>query len=96
MQQESGGGSQQRKEFINDLAQKLGISVDKVRAALQEAGKERIDRLVVGRIKEAVQSGVINQAEADEIREWWRSRPETVKKLWLGHMHGWRRLGRRE
>jgi len=90
MEEESGGGSQQRKEFINDVAQKLGIPVEKVRAAFQEAGKERIDRVVVGRIKEAIQSGVINQAEADQIREWWRSRPDAVKKLWLERMHGWR------
>jgi hypothetical protein len=90
MQHEFGSGSQQRKEFINKVAEKLGVPPDKVAAALQEARKERVEQSVTHRIQQAVQNGVITQAEADEIRGWWRSRPDAVKKLWLGRMHAGR------
>jgi hypothetical protein len=90
MQHESGSGFQQRKEFINKVAEKLGVPPDKVRAAFQEARKERVDQSVTQRIQEAVQNGVITQNEAEQIRGWWRSRPDAVKKLWLGRMHGGR------
>ncbi len=88
MQHEFGSGSQQRKEFINKVAEKLGVPSDKVAAALQEARKERLDQSVIQRIQQAVQNGFITQAEADQIRVWWKSRPDALKKLWLGRMHG--------
>jgi hypothetical protein len=90
MQHEFGGGSERRKEFINKVAEMLGVPPDKVRAAFQEARKERVDQSITQRIQQAVQNGVISQAEADQIRGWWRSRPDAMKKLWLGPMHGGR------
>jgi hypothetical protein len=90
MQHEFGSGSQHRKEFINKVAEKLGVPPDKVAAALQEARKERVDQSVIQRIQQAVQNGFITQAEADQIRKWWGNRPDAIKKLWLGHMHGGR------
>jgi hypothetical protein len=93
MQDESRSGSQQRKEFASKVAEKLGLPTAKVAAALQDARKERVERWVTERIQQVVQNGVITQAEADEILGWWRSRPDAVKKLWLGGMHAGR-LGR--
>jgi hypothetical protein len=90
MQHEFGGGPERRKEFINKVAEKLGVPPDKVAAALQEARKERVDQAITQRIQQAVQNGVITQAEADQIRGWRRSCPDAVKKLWLGRMHGGR------
>jgi hypothetical protein len=83
-------GSQQRKEFVNKVAEELGVPPAKVAAALQEARKERAERWVTERIEQSVQNGVITQIEADEILGWWRSRPDAVKKLWLGHMRAGR------
>ena len=88
MDTEIGSGSQHKKEFINKVAEKLGVSPEKVAAALQDARKERIDQAVKERIDQAVKDGVITQAEAGRISEWWKSRPDGVRKLWLGHMHG--------
>jgi hypothetical protein len=93
MQHESVSGSQQRKEFASKVAEKLGLPTAKVAAALQEARKERVEGWVTQRIQQVVLNGVITQAEADEILGWWRSRPDAVKKLWLGRMHAGR-LGR--
>jgi hypothetical protein len=82
-----------RKEFINKVADKLGMPPDKVAAALQEARRETVGQSGRQRLQQAVENGVITQAEADQIREWWKNRPDAVNKLWLGHMHGGR-LGR--
>jgi hypothetical protein len=93
MQHEFGSGSQQRREFINKMAEKLGVPPAKVATALQEARKERVEGWVTQRIQQSVQNGFITQIEADEILGWWRSRPNAVKKLWLGRMRAGR-LGR--
>ena len=69
------------------MAEKLGVSPEKVSAALRDVRKERIDQVITERIQEAVQNGVITQAEADRIREWWKNRPDGLQKL-LGHMRG--------
>jgi len=93
MQHEFGSGSQERKEFVNKVAEKLGVPPAKVAAALQEARKERVEGWVTLRIQQAVQNGVITQAEADEILGWWRDCPDAVRKLWSGRMHGGRSGG---
>ena len=81
-------GSERRKEFINTLAEKLGVPPEKVTTAIQEARKEKMDGMVTDRIQAAVQNGLITQAEADQIQIWWINRPAAVKKLRLGQMHG--------
>jgi hypothetical protein len=93
MQHEFDSGSQGRKEFVNKVAEKLGVPPTKVAEAVREARKERAERWVTERIQQSVQNGVITQIEADEILGWWRSRPDAVKKLWLGRMRAGR-LGR--
>ena len=87
MYTEHSSGSEHRKEFVNKLAEKLGVSPEKVAGALQDFRKERIDQGVTERIQEAVQNGVITQAEAGRIRDWWKNRPDSLQKL-LGHMRG--------
>ena len=47
--------------------------------------------MITEKIQEAVQKGVITQAEAVQIREWLKNRPEGVQKLigqMFGHMGG--------
>jgi hypothetical protein len=90
----SGSGSDKRKEFINKVADKLGMPPDKVAAALQEARRETAGQSGRQRLQQAVENGVITQSEADQVREWWKNRPGAVNKLLVGHMHGGG-LGRR-
>ena len=73
---ERGSGLEHKKEFVNKVAEKLGLPPEKVAAALRDVRKERIDQVITGRIQEAVQNGVITQVEADRIREWWKNRPD--------------------
>ena len=84
---EHGHGSEHKKEFVNKVAEKLGVSPEKVSAVLRDVRKERIDQAITERIQEAVQNGVITQVEAGRIREWWKNRPDGLQKL-LGHMRG--------
>lgn len=91
MDNEVDNGSHHKQEFVNKVAEKLGLPPEKVAAALQDVRKERIDQAITGRIQQAVQNGVITQMEAGQIREWWRSRPDGVRKLlkpMLGHRSG--------
>lgn len=80
-------GLKHRREFVDKIAEKLGVPPEKVAAALQDFRKERIDQAIAERIQEAIQNGFVTQAEAGRIREWWNSRPDGVQKL-LGHMSG--------
>lgn len=89
MEYQAGSGEQHRKEFINKVAEKLGVAPEKVAAAIHEARNERLTQAVTQKIQEAVQAGVITQSEADQVRDWWKSRPEALQKLFIGHrMHG--------
>ncbi len=86
---EHGRGSEHKKEFVNKVAEKLGMSPEKVSAALRDVRKERIDQAITERIQESVQNGVITQVEADRIREWWKNRPRhglpSVAAVWPRH-----------
>jgi hypothetical protein len=81
--------SDRMKEYVNKVAEKLGVPSDKLSAAMREIRKERIDQAITEKIEEAVKNGVITQAEAGPIREWWKSRPDGLQKL-LGQMFGHR------
>jgi predicted nuclease of restriction endonuclease-like RecB superfamily len=56
---EHGHGSEHKKEFVNKVAEKLGVSPEKVSAALQDVRKERIDQAITERIQEAVQNSSV-------------------------------------
>jgi uncharacterized protein (DUF2267 family) len=88
MEYQSGRGMQHKREFINKVAEKLGMAPEKVAAAMREARKERVDQAVAEKIQRAVQDGVISQTEASQNRDWWKNRPEGLQKLFMGHAHG--------
>ena len=85
MEKEVSNRSEHKKEFVNRVAEKLGVPPERVAAALKDVRKERIDQLITKRIQGAVQNGVITEEEAGRIREWWKNRPDGLQKL-LGHM----------
>jgi len=84
---ETNKGSDQMKEFINKVAEKLGLPSEKVEAAIKSVRKEWMDKMITDRIQEAVQNGIITQPEAGQIREWLKNRPDGVQKL-MGQMFG--------
>jgi len=85
--------SEHMKEYIDKLAAKLGLPPDKVAGAMRDMRKERMERMIKEKIQEAVEKGIITQAEADPILEWLKNRPEGVQKLaekMFGYMGGMR------
>jgi hypothetical protein len=84
---ETNKGPDQMKEFINKVAAKLGLPSEKVEAAVKSVRKEWMEKMVTDRIQEAVQKGTITQAEAGQILEWLKNRPDGVQKL-MGQMFG--------
>jgi hypothetical protein len=81
MYQESNTRPEHMKEFSNKLAEKLGLPAEKVAEAMRSVRKERMDQMITEKIQEAVQKGTITQAEAGQIREWLKNRPDGVQKL---------------
>jgi diacylglycerol kinase family enzyme len=84
---ETNKGPDQMKEFINKVATKLGLPSEKVEAAVKSVRKEWMEKMITDRIQEAVQKGTITQAEAGQIGEWLKNRPDGVQKL-MGQMFG--------
>jgi len=87
MDKEVSNRSEQMKEFVNKVSEKLGLPPEKVAAAMQSVRKEWMDKVISEKIQEAVQKGTITQAEAGSIREWLKNRPSGVEKL-MGQMFG--------
>ena len=97
MDSETNKGSDQMKEFVNKVAEKLGLPSEKVAAAVKSVRKEWMDQMITEKIQEAVQKGIITQAEAGQIREWLKNRPDGVQKLMgqmFGHMGGMMGMGK--
>jgi len=95
---ETNKGSDQMKEFVNKVAEKLGLPSEKVAAAVKSVRKEWMDQMITDKIQEAVQNSVITQAEGGQIREWLNKRPEGVQNLMgqmFGHMGGMMGMGKR-
>ena len=83
MYSETNKGPDQMKEFINKVAEKLGLPSEKIEAAVKSVRKEWMEKMITDRIQEAVQKGTITQAEAGQILEWLRN-PWTLKALLNG------------
>jgi protoheme ferro-lyase len=97
MYNEANSRSEHMKEFTNKVAEKLGVPSDKVAMAMQSVRKEWMDQMIMEKLGEAVKNGVITQAEAKQIQEWLKNRPEGVQKLMAqmsGHMGGMMGMGK--
>jgi hypothetical protein len=97
MEKEMSNRSDQMKEYVNKVAEKLGVPAEKVAAAMKSVRKEWMDQMITEKIQEAVQKGIITQAEAGQIREWLKNRPDGVQKLlgqMFGHMGGMMGMGK--
>lgn len=52
------------------------IDAEELQNAIAEVRGEMLDTAVENRLAKMVENGVIDQAQADELQEWWESRPE--------------------
>lgn len=81
-------GTKPKDAVIAGVADTLGITVEQLTAATEQAmeelraeAQERIRERNEERLQNAVENGVITEDEANQIREWWQSRPAALDKL---------------
>jgi len=76
------------------VAEILCISETDLVNAFKQACQEMRDESFDQALDKAVENGSITEEEANEIREWWEQRPETVDRGLLPHAWGWQLGGR--
>jgi len=90
MAADDGNGNQAEEQcetFIDRVLEiyeeQTGVAIDEevLRDAFGQARGEFRDERIQERLAELVEEGVITQEEADELWQWWLSRPETLTGL---------------
>lgn len=81
-------GERPRDLVIASVAASIGVTeaqlVDAIEQAMQDLQakvRERIQERQEERLQQAVEDGTITEDEANQIREWWQSRPAALDKL---------------
>jgi hypothetical protein len=64
--------------MMSRVASILGIDQQKLEDAFAQAKREAADSALDARLKQMVDAGKITQAQADQYKSWWSSRPENV------------------
>jgi methylthioribose-1-phosphate isomerase len=54
------------------------INADDLQTAITQAQSEMRDAAIENRLAKMVENGVIDQAQAKELQDWWQSRPEDL------------------
>jgi hypothetical protein len=74
-------------ELLSRVADKLGISEEELRDALEEAKEdimaERGEQAFNELLDRAVEEGLITEKEATEIADWWEQKPEAFNRAML-------------
>jgi hypothetical protein len=70
--------------FVGKLADILGLDEGQVSDAVQQAHQEMMEECQQQRLQHALDEGLITDTEAEQIQEWWDSRPESMQQLGPG------------
>jgi len=73
-----------RQMFVGKLADILELEEEQVSDAMQQARQEMMGECQQQRLQNALDEGLITDAEAEQIQEWWDSRPEAQQQLGPG------------
>ncbi len=66
------------KSLADRVAAILGIDQTKVENAFTQARKDMQDEALTNWLNKQVQAGKMTQAQADQYKQWWQSRPSNV------------------
>jgi len=66
------------KSFASRVAGILGLNESQVQDAFDQARTEMQDEALQAKLDKMVESGRLTQEEADEYKEWYDSRPDTL------------------
>ena len=71
-------GSTPLKSFSARVAAILGLDEAKVQGAMKQAATEMQNDALQQRLDRMVQAGRLTQAQADQIKQWYQSRPDVL------------------
>lgn len=77
---EAGSDSGPGQVFISKVADILGLDEEQLADAFIQARQEMWEECCEQRLQRAVEEGRITEGEAEQIREWWDSRPEALQQ----------------
>jgi len=86
------------KSFASRVAGILGLNESQVQDAFNQARAEMQDEAIQHKLDKMVENGRLTQEEADEYKEWYGSRPDTLapgfggRKFHFGQGFGGRRF----
>lgn len=86
-QESDSGDASPVKSFVSRVAEILGLEEDTVKDAFTQAKQEMMDDGVERKLAAAVESGKLTQEQADEIQEWFDSKPDSIGS-WLAYGKG--------
>ena len=66
----------------------LGISEEELTGAFKQAKQEMREEKISNFLAKAIEKGLITEEEAEEIKEWWLSRPEALDAVLFTRMLG--------
>ena len=94
-QENETGGSSPIQSLISRVAGILGLDEQQVQDAFDQAATEMRDEALDNKLTALVESGRITQEQADDYKQWYESRPDSLgPKLggpgfgFHGHRHG--------
>ena len=70
------------------------LDPEALKAAFIEAGSDMRAAAMENRLARMIENGVIDEAQAKELRDWWESKPEILGKFGFGGRGGFRGMGR--
>lgn len=75
-----------RQVFISKVAGILGLEEEQVASAFIQARQEMREEFQQQRLQSAIDEGLITEAEAEQIQEWWDSRPQALQTMSQFHL----------
>ncbi len=67
--------------FAGKLADILGLDEGEVADAVQQARQDMREEMQQQRLQTALEERLITEEEAEQIQDWWDSRPEAMQQL---------------
>lgn len=78
---DTGSDGGPRQVFISKVAEILELDEEQVADAFIQARQEMREEFQQQRLQTAIEEGLITEAEAEQIQEWWQNRPEALQNL---------------
>jgi hypothetical protein len=72
------GGATSSKSFASRVAAKLGLDEAKVQGAFNQAARDIQNEAQQQKLDRMVAQGRLTQEQADQIKQWYQSRPEVL------------------